>query len=126
LESDYANGVSLWLHKVLKNRQRQRERSEQTPTGWLQAKAEIQEAIAHETSIKRRRTNKRRGRFDEALTLAESRRPRVSKARPQMPVTTSRSGITANNPAFDDFDDIYEPVPVFSPVQRKAGTNESC
>jgi putative transposase len=106
LNLEYASGVSLWLHKVLKNRQKRRGLPDQSPTGWLDAKAEIQDAIAAELKLKRRRTNKRRGRFEEALGSARSEAPAVQS--PQIrPVP---AGEHTNH--FEQFDNSDE-VPVY-------------
>lgn len=70
IEFEYANGVSLWLHKVLKNWQRAKHEPNQTSEGWLEAKAAIQRNIAEAGQQKRLKPSKRRGRFDEALSDA--------------------------------------------------------
>jgi hypothetical protein len=67
---EYANGVSLWLHKVLKNCERKKDQPNQTAEGWLEAKAEIQRKIAEASMKKRLKPSKRRGRLDEALSDA--------------------------------------------------------
>ena len=70
LDFDYANGVSLWLHRVLKNWQRKKDQPNESPESWLEAKAAIQESIAQARKAKRLKPSKRRGRLDEALSGA--------------------------------------------------------
>jgi hypothetical protein len=122
LDVGYASGVSLWLHKVLKNRQNRREVPDQSPPGWLEAKTEIQEAIAAELKLQKRRTNKRRGRFEEALATArpERRVAAPGATRPQSaPIQSDR-----HIDDFGEFDNPDEDLPVFSAVQRKGSINE--
>jgi len=64
---DYANGLSLWQHNVIRrNQQTDRPSDDQGPLGWLTAKACIQEEIARDFGLKRTRTRKRVARYQEA------------------------------------------------------------
>jgi putative transposase len=66
LESDYANGISLWQHTLYKKRQRKLYSSQQSPDGWLKAKEDIMREIEEEFHMKRRRTRMRAARHNEA------------------------------------------------------------
>jgi putative transposase len=66
LDRDYASGISLWQHKVIKNYQRQHSDADRGVDGWLQAKNEISHLIDESLKLKRRRTHKRVARYREA------------------------------------------------------------
>jgi putative transposase len=66
LNSEYADGTSLWQHTLFKKRQREKHPSNADPSGWLKAKEEIQKKIEEDLHLKRRRTRSRAARHDEA------------------------------------------------------------
>jgi putative transposase len=66
LDQDYAAGISLWQHKVIRNYQRQHSDIDPGVKGWLQAKGEIASLIDESLSLKRKRTHKRIARYQEA------------------------------------------------------------
>src|ERR1017187_1364864 len=59
LDCEYASGISLWQHKVIKNYQRQHFDRDYGVDGWLQAKSEIAHLIDESLKLKRTRTHKR-------------------------------------------------------------------
>ena len=65
LDLDYAGGISLWQHKVIKNYQRQHSDTDHGVDGWLQAKNEISHLIDESLKLKRTRTHKRIARYRE-------------------------------------------------------------
>jgi putative transposase len=65
LDHDYASGLSLWQHKVIKNYQRQHSDTDHGVDGWLQAKNEISHLIDESLKLKRTRTHKRIARYRE-------------------------------------------------------------
>lgn len=65
LDQDYAAGISLWQHKVIKNYQRQHSDTNEGLSGWLQAKGEISRLIDESLKLKRTRTHKRIARYRE-------------------------------------------------------------
>jgi len=76
LDPDYAGGISLWQHKVIKNYQRQHSDADHSVDGWLQAKNEISHLIDESLKLKRTRTHKRIARYREA---AEQATPKAEK-----------------------------------------------
>jgi putative transposase len=66
LDCEYASGISLWQHKVIKNYQRQHFDRDYGVDGWLQAKSEIARLIDESLKLKRTRTHKRIARYREA------------------------------------------------------------
>ena len=57
LDCEYANGISLWQHKVIKNYQRRHFDKDYGVDGWLQAKNEIARLIDESLKLKRTRTH---------------------------------------------------------------------
>ena len=76
LDPDYAGGISLWQHKVIKNYQRQHSDTDNGVDGWLQAKNEISHLIDESLKLKRTRTHKRIARYRET---AEQEAPKAEK-----------------------------------------------
>jgi putative transposase len=66
LDCEYASGISLWQHKVIKNYQRQHFDKDYGVDGWLQAKSEIAHLIDESLKLKRTRTHKRVARYRES------------------------------------------------------------
>src|SRR5260370_3597065 len=62
LTDSYANGISLWQHRVFKRRARTAF-MELNATGWLQAKRDIQSMVEQDMLSKHKRSRKRAARF---------------------------------------------------------------
>jgi putative transposase len=79
LDREYASGISLWQHKVIKNYQRQHFDKDDSVDGWLQAKSEISREIDECFKLKRTRTHKRIARYretsEQAPVKAETMKP---------------------------------------------------
>jgi len=67
LRSDYAIGIGLFQHRVIRRYQKRHASLESSPDGWLQAKEEIVEIIENETRLKRKRSNKRVARWGDSI-----------------------------------------------------------
>jgi putative transposase len=65
LRQDYAQGLSLWQHKVIKRWQARDPNLGTGPDGWLQAKEDISQLIEQDFQLKRRKTRKRVARYKE-------------------------------------------------------------
>ena len=70
LNPDYASGISLWQHKVIKNYQRHHFDQDYGVDGWLHAKSEIAHLIDESLKLKRTRTHKRIARYRETSEQA--------------------------------------------------------
>jgi putative transposase len=88
LDREYASGISLWQHKVIKNYQRQHFDKDDGVDGWLQAKDEISREIDACFKLKRTRTHKRIARYRET----PGQKP--AKAETIKPVKTSPRALT--------------------------------
>jgi len=66
LRRDYATGIGLFQHRVIRRYQKRHASLEPGPDGWLQAKEEIVEIIESETRLKRKRSNKRVARWGDS------------------------------------------------------------
>ena len=66
LRRDYATGIGLFQHRVIRSYQKRHASLEPSPDGWLQAKEEIVEIIESETQLKRKRSNKRVARWGDS------------------------------------------------------------
>jgi putative transposase len=66
LRSDYATGIGLFQHRVIRRYQKRHASLKSSPDGWLQAKEEIVEIIENETRLKRKRSNKRVARWGDS------------------------------------------------------------
>jgi len=66
LRRDYATGIGLFQHRVIRRYQKQHASLKPGPDGWLQAKEEIVEIIESETRLKRKRSNKRVARWGDS------------------------------------------------------------
>jgi putative transposase len=84
LDREYASGISLWQHKVIKNYQRQHFDKDYGVDGWLQAKSEIAHLIDESLKLKRTRTHKRIARYretsEQAPAKAETIKPAMTSA----------------------------------------------
>ena len=56
LRRDYATGIGLFQHRVIRSYQKRHASLEPSPDGWLQAKEEIVEIIETEMRLKRKRS----------------------------------------------------------------------
>jgi putative transposase len=95
LEHDYAGGISLWQHKVIKNYQRQQSDANDGVDGWLQAKNEISRLIDESLKLKRTRTHKRIARYRETSEQMSPKGPIVG------PRTQTLASATAGNRMVD-------------------------
>ncbi len=66
LRRDYATGIGLFQHRVIRHYQKRHASLESGPDGWLPAKEEIVEIIENETRLKRKRSNKRIARWGDS------------------------------------------------------------
>ena len=85
LDREYASGISLWQHKVIKNYQRQHFDKDDGVDGWSQAKDEISREIDECFKRKRTRTHKRIARYRETSEQAPAKAETIKpvKTRPQ-------------------------------------------
>jgi putative transposase len=104
LDPDYAGGISLWQHKVIKNYQRQHSDTDHGVDGWLQAKNEISHLIDESLELKRTRTHKRIARYRETSEQIAPKGPIVE------PRTQVLAGATAGNRMVDQasFPDVQD------------------
>ncbi len=65
LNRQYAEGISLWQHNVFRN-YALRHLGKDDPVSWARASVEISEIIQRETQGKKRKSNSKLGRFQEA------------------------------------------------------------
>ena len=72
LDHDYAAGISLWQHKVIKNYERQHYDTDHSVYGWLQAKGEISRLIDESLKLRRTRPHKRIARYRETSEQTSS------------------------------------------------------
>jgi putative transposase len=66
---DYATGIGLFQHRVIRRYQKRHASLQSGPDGWLQPKEEIVEIIESETRLKRKRSNKRVARWGGSKSL---------------------------------------------------------
>jgi putative transposase len=94
LDREYASGMSLWQHKVIKNYQRQHSDKDHGVDGWLQAKSEIAYLIDKSLKLKRTKTHKRIARYRETSEQASREDERIchDKFSPQT-LTTINAGV---------------------------------
>lgn len=84
LNRQYAEGISLWQHNVFRNFAI-RHLGKDDPTSWARASVEISEIIQRETLGKKRRSNSKLGRFQEASKTGrkdQSVTPALPQAQP--------------------------------------------
>ena len=97
LDREYASGISLWQHKVIKNYQRQHFDKNDGVDGWLEAKSEIAHLIDESLKLKRTRTHKRIARYRETSEQAPAKAETIKpvKTRPQILTSaTNESPVT--------------------------------
>jgi putative transposase len=111
LDRDYASGISLWQHKVIKNYQRQHFDKDDGVDGWLQAKSEIARLIDESLKLKRTRTHKRIARYRETSEQAPAKEETIKPVKIRLQVLTSA---TAERPMTDHISSMG--------VQEQAGT----
>lgn len=95
LNHDYACGISLWQHKVIKNYHRQQFDTNYGVDGWLQAKNEISRLIDESLKLKRTRTHKRIARYRETPEQMSPKGPIVGSR------TQALASATAGNRMVD-------------------------
>jgi putative transposase len=88
LDREYASGISLWQHKVIKNYQRQHFDKDDGVDGWLQAKSEIAHLIDESLKLKRTRTHKRIARYRETSEQAPARTETIRPVKPRLQALT--------------------------------------
>lgn len=74
INKQYAEGISLWQHKVFRNFAIQR-LGKDDPAAWARASVEIAEIIQREALGKKRRSNSKLGRFQEAAKTGQKAAP---------------------------------------------------
>jgi putative transposase len=89
LLSDYASGLSLWAHDVIRRQMRQQAHQGYDLPTLLESKRAIQQKIEEGFQLKRRKTRKRAGRFIEGA--GRPAQPKVDK-QSVTPDTTKTSG----------------------------------
>src|ERR1035437_5177095 len=97
-DREYASGISLWQHKVIKNYQRQHFDKDYGVDGWLQAKSEIAHLIDESLKLKRTRTHKRIARYRETSEQAPAKMETIKPAKTR-PRTLTRA--TTESPRTD-------------------------
>jgi putative transposase len=132
LNPEYAAGLSLWQHKLIKRNQADRPGSEQNDMTWLKEKREIQRNIEEAMLAPRGKGSKRLGRF-----LEDSRRTSHRGSLPASPQiegsveSTSGSRLeqvhfagrpAENNSATSVTTDLHRPV--FTPIRKESFFSE--
>ena len=72
LRRDYATGIGLFQHRVIRRYRKRHASLGPSADGWLQAKEEIVEIIEAETHLKRKRSNKRVARWGDSKLDSQS------------------------------------------------------
>jgi putative transposase len=111
LDREYASGISLWQHKVIKNYQRQHFDKDDGVDGWLQAKSEIAHLIDESLKLKRTRTHKRIARYRETSEQAPLKAETIKAVKPRPQALTPA---TTESPMTDHVSSIG--------LQEQAGT----
>ena len=88
LRADYASGLTLWQHKVVRRYQLMHRHMSDNADGWLQAKEEIAQIIANDLGLKRKRSRKRIARY------TNSGRPAPSPQPPMLPAASPPNRVT--------------------------------
>jgi putative transposase len=97
LRQDYAKGLSLWQHNVIKRWQARDPNLGTGPDGWLQAKEDIAQLIEQDFQLKRQKTRKRVARFKEDTKRNQQqakRRHAESEWIPSAPLAIAHSSST--------------------------------
>lgn len=97
LSFEYANGLSLWQHKVCK-RFAATNLAKSNPMAWLEAKATIAKIIDEELAHKRRRSAKRLARYQGASSLHLSKVGLAAPPTPGEPAATTKA-LDSRHPA---------------------------
>jgi putative transposase len=103
LDREYASGISLWQHKVIKNYQRQHFDKDDGVDGWLQAKSEISRLIDESLKLKRTRTHKRIARYRETSEQGPAKVETIKPAKTRPRTLTSA---TTESPMTDHISSI--------------------
>jgi putative transposase len=98
LNSEYANGTSLWQHKQFKKWQKKNEPSNQNPYGWLKAREEISQMIEADLGRKRKKTRMGAARFKEHSARGAAKASATARELipPKSPVSISQASASAN------------------------------
>lgn len=141
LRQDYAKGLSLWQHNVIKRWQAKDPNLGTGPDGWLQAKEDIAQLIEQDFQLKRRKTRKRVARFKED---SKRNQPKVPENNPESewipaaPLALASSSSTGLFPASATPEpplstegipdvastNIRAPYPQFGAIYKEIQTNE--
>ena len=107
LDPDYAGGISLWQHKVIKNYQRQHSDTDHGVDGWLQAKNEISHLIDESLKLKCARTHKRIARYRETpeQTPPKTQTIEAAKHRTSTPTIAVAGSQMADRGSWDSVQD---------------------
>ena len=122
INSEYANGLSQWQHRVCK-RFASRESLQYSTTGWLEAKARIAELIDAELMHKRKRTRTRIARYKGDSGLLgndQSAHPRCEGR--QEPLTETTPEMLAVASAPESSPSVHIPTKRFKPIYRERTT----
>jgi putative transposase len=96
LRKDYANGISLWQHRVIRQYALKVGKLLDNPDGWLEAKEEIANIIARELQLKRKTSQKRIGRFQPMALGAPNCNERSAKAHSETQQSTNLKPISGS------------------------------
>lgn len=124
LLSEYASGLSLWSHDVIRKQIRQEAQQGYDLYTLLEHKRAIQQKIEEDFKLKRRKTRKRAGRFIEGAgrsaqtNVDQSITPDTAKMSDQSTATPIVSTITARDVALPETNwydaDLTEAIPEFT------------
>jgi putative transposase len=118
LNIDYADGISLWQHRLFKRRQEQLFPTEPNACGYLQAKSDIQRMVDESVSKRRGKSGQRLGRYLESAQSAPVKRAlsKVDRASPMEGVTRVESpaaAIEKRSNSDSEVDDLSGFTPIF-------------
>jgi putative transposase len=114
LNPEYASGISLWQHKVLRNRQARLFPEEPNAFGYLKAKRDMNKMIEDELSGGKKRSRRRMARYLEHSGAFTDQPKAIDSAAGNGPV--SRIAPTLKRPAAVDDDE--EALAGFTPTIR--------
>jgi putative transposase len=130
LDPNYAEGISLWQHKIFKKRARRLD-LDQSPESWLEAKEDIQRMIEDDLSFKRKKSSKRLARFAEDSEQGAAKKGK-REATPTASHHPSRPAVDGSLAEDADFEPVQlnnggrcagtaltDDIPDFMPIYRK-------
>jgi putative transposase len=117
LNSEYANGISLWQHEQFKKHQKKTNPPNQNPYGWLKAREEIARMIDDDLGLKRRRTRMRAARHKEDSLRAngDSHSLKVTSGRLEAPISISAKDNLGRNSQNNDATSAEPALPMARP-----------